>query len=248
MLNSFAGDVCSTPVTNLVNSYTEYASGGLSEFSISNDDSDLSDTFEFSSISSSKPYYSPKDIVSIYSKRMQNCADTIGCSSGIIQVNQFCQLLNSWYQSRFTPVNAQRNPKFLFRANKIPEWIDLFMIAAGNALHHEMFPAFLSDMHSWIDDLNTPKDSAWALPYSVMQIKKSDNSCYSQEAIVLEKILKPSIYDQSFFWEQLNSIESVYSETFGIPKEDLKLNDMIHRCPKLTVTSSFDASKYGAVS
>ena len=194
ILNQVVGDCSNIPIPPIVNC-TEYMSESLSEFSIA-DDSDLNDTLTLET-QGLKSKYSAKEIVGTYSRRLQNCADTVGCSSGIIQVNQFSQLLNAWYQTRFTPATGQRNPKFLFKADKICDWVDLLMIAAGNAIHQAMFPAFLSDMHAWIDTLNTSKDPTWALPYSVMQIRQSDSTCYTKEALVLEKILKPSLYDES---------------------------------------------------
>ena len=85
--------------------------------------------------------YSPKEIVSTYCKRLKEGSSTEGNISGVLQVNQFWKLLNAWYQARFTP--AIRDPKFRFKSDKIHEWIDLMMIAAGRALHEKMFPLFV---------------------------------------------------------------------------------------------------------
>lgn len=251
MIDEIVGDTLLTPASSSATYYD--SSESLSEFSI-NDDTDLNDSLLLPSSDSDRvevdsrdfqlPHYSAKFIVSTYSHKLQDCADTVGCSSGVIQVNQFSQLLNSWYQTRFTPTNVKRNPKFLFKADKICDWIDLLMIAAGNSIHLEMFPAFISDMHTWIDTLNTVRDPGWALPYSVMQIKKSYSSCCTQEAVLLEKMLKPSLYDESFYIHNIHSIEDIYIDSFGGNRDDLQLENIIHNCPKLTITSSFDAGKY----
>lgn len=228
-----------------ISAFRDTPSDGILEFS---DDTDLSDTFiAYPTQNKAQPdSSSPKVIVKTYSVRIQECANTIGCSSGIIQVNQFCQLLNRWYQARFAP-SPVRNPNFRFKANRICEWIDLLMIAAGNALVQEMFPNFLSDMYSWIDSLSTDQDQTWPLPYSVMQLKLLTATCCTKEAVLLEKILKPSLYHSAFFSQNMHSIEEIYSNSFGIHGDELELDKIIQSCPRLTVTSSFDASKFGEV-
>ena len=92
-------------------------------------DDDLSDTLLIPSDNSAKSKLNASEIVRTYSARIKNCADTVGCSSGIIQVNQFCQVLNSWYQNRFAP--DMRNPNFYFKASRIHEWVDLLILSAG---------------------------------------------------------------------------------------------------------------------
>ena len=236
-----------TVTRDSISAFRESPSDGILEFS---DDTDLSDIFiayPLQNKSQSDMMLSPKIIVKTYSERIQTCADDLGCSSGIIQVNQFCQLLNRWYQTRFAP-SSIRNPNFRFRASRICEWIDLLIIAAGNALVQEMFPSFLSDMYSWIDSLTNDQEQTWPLPYSVMQLKPLVSTCCSKEAILIEKVLKPSLYDSSFFFESMHTVETIYSNSFGIHGDELELSKILQSCPKLTVTSSFDINKFREVS
>lgn len=214
-----------------------------SEFS---SDGDLSDTFLLSPSSyltkSDSSPYSAKDIVRTYSSKFKLCAETLGCETGIIQVNQFCQLINSWYQARFS--NEQRNPNFFFKANRIHEWIDLLILAAGHALHDGLFPVFISDMNIWIRDLNTSKDQSWVLPYSVMKMKNIDSSTCTQEAVLLEKILKSILYDEDFYPTEKTSVKEIVISNSEFTEEDLTIDTIISSCPKLVVTSSFDSKKY----
>ena len=102
-------------------------------------------------------------------------------------------------------------------------------------------------MYSWIDSLSTDQDQTWPLPYSVMQLKLLTATCCTKEAVLLEKILKPSLYHSAFFSQNMHSIEEIYSNSFGIHGDELELDKIIQSCPRLTVTSSFDASKFGEV-
>lgn len=224
-----------------MSAYDLYPGSGLNEFS---QDGDLLDTSLLTDSSkSSYASISAREIVKTYSVRMKECADTIGCSSGIIQVNQFCQVMNSWYQSRFTP--PSRNPKFFFKANRIHEWIDLLMIAAGYSLEKGTFPEFVADMNTWIGYLNTPKDEAWVLPLSVMRMKDMDPVYCTKEAVLLEKIIKPCIYSANFYLEDKHTVQKIVMNSTTFNDTDLELDAILQSCTsKLIVTSSFDASKY----
>lgn len=223
-----------------LSAYDEYPGAGLNEFDNTGDD--LLDTFLLSPNKDPNPEDfgpSAREIVKTYRSRLSECAAAV---TGIIQVNQFCQLLNSWYQNRFTP--ATKNPNFFFKANRIHEWIDLLMIAAGHALHEGMFPAFVSDMNAWIADLNTSNDLAWVLPYSVMRMKNVDASCCTKEAVLLEIIVKHLIYDKSFYFDEKHSVARIVISNSGLSESDLTLDSIIRSCPKLIITSSFDKSQY----
>lgn len=233
--------VNSTPSGATPNVFDEKFNANISEFA---NDGDLLDTFLLTPSSANSETvaderYSARDIVKTYSERMQACAD---CSTGIIQINQFCQLMNSWYQARFTP--AVKNPHFFFKASRIHEWIDLLMISAGDALHKGIFPAFVSDIQRWIEDLNTPKDESYLLPYSVMQMKDKKHSSCTQEAVLIELIVKSTLYDSSFYGEDQHSIRQIVLASGRYTEEDLKVQSILSSCPKLIVTSSFDISKY----
>lgn len=225
-----------------MSAYDVYPGTGLSEFSA---DGDLLDTSLLTDIEC--PSYtqglSNAEIVSNYSHRLKQCSESIGCRSGILQVNQFCQVLNSWYQARFTP--RLRNPNFYFKARRIHEWIDLMMIAAGNSIHQKLFPEFINDIDSWVRDLNTPKDQGYILPYSVMHLKAFDASICTQEAALLEIMLKPHLYDANFYETEMNSVRKIVMNNSDFSSNDLKVKQILDSCSSnLIVTSSFDASKY----
>lgn len=228
-----------------MSAFTECPIEGPSEFS---GDGDLLDIFllnppEGSDTKVVTSRYSPKKIVSTFSKRIQKLAESEeGTSSGILQVNQFCQLLNSWYQTRYTP--DVRNPEFKFKSDRIHEWVDLLMLAAGQAMHRGLFPAFLSDMNTWIESIPRDRENIWSLPYSVMQMNNIDASCCTQEAVLLEIMIKPSLYDKSFYPDERTSIHEIVITNSKFTEDDLKIDKIIQDCPKLIVTSSFDASKY----
>ena len=227
----------STPLCNP----PEYTST-LTEF---NEDADLSDQFLMGPAkaeSETSQNYSPKAIVSTYSKRFQEAFDTEGHATGIIQVNQFWQILNSWYQNRFTP--QPRNPDFHFKANRIHEWVNLFIIAAGHALHNGLFPAFVSDTSAWIHNLNTSKDGGWVLPYSIMRLQPNLSESVTLEAVLIEKMVKPFVYDEDFYLEEMRTIYLMAANTNTDPENDLSIQSILERCPKLVRTSSFDIKKY----
>lgn len=244
ILNSVVGRSNNMVSSTSISAFTDSPSDTLSEFSVDSD-SDLSDTLSFYRPPQASNSNSPKVIVKNYATRIQQCADEVGCSSGIIQVNQFCQLLNSWYQTRFAPSPA-RNPNFRFKATRIWEWIDLLIVSAGKSLHDGMFPSFLSDVQAWIDRINVDKELVWVLPYGVMQIEKSLPKAYTLEAIVIERIVKPSLFNESFYIQNRHTIEQNYKSAFGVSDDDLKMDALIQQCPKFILTSSFDSSKYSS--
>lgn len=230
--------------TSSMSAFEMYPGEEIQEF---NCDSDLVDTALLDSyLSPSQSTLSPKEIVKSYSARISNCAETLGCSSGILQVNQFCQVMNSWYQSRFAP--ATRNPNFFFKANRIHEWVDLLMIAGGSALHNDTFPEFIASMNSWTAELNTSKDQAFPLPYSVMKLKESENSMCTEEAVLLESIIKPSIYSDDFYITEVHSIAKIVMNSGKLSQDDLALDAILKKCAsKFVITSSFDLTKYQEV-
>ena len=189
--------------------------------------------------------YSPKEIVSTYSKRIKTNSAEEGTCSGVLQVNQFWKLLNSWYQTRFTPTT--RNPNFHFKANRIHEWIDLLMIAAGRALHEGLFSRFIEDVNAWIQQLNTASDDTWVLPYCVMQVQNFDPTYCTPEAVLLECMVKPFLYDNSFYPNEKHSVKKIVIEHGGYLEQDLTLENIVATCSTILRTSSFDASKYQEV-
>lgn len=189
--------------------------------------------------------YSPKEIVSTYCKRLKEGSSTEGNVSGVLQVNQFWKLLNSWYQARFTP--AIRDPKFRFKSDKIHEWIDLLMIAAGRALHEKMFPLFVQQVYGWVNKLNGPDGELWVLPYSVMQYHTLESSFCTPEAVLFECMIKPFLYDASFYPNELHSVRNIVMTNGGYTAADLDLETIISNSTSIFCTSCFDIKKYKEV-
>lgn len=111
-------------------------------------------------------------------------------------------------------------------------------------MHNGLFPAFISDVSTWVKDLEKSNDNNWVLPYSVMRMKQGDAECVTQEAVLLELILKPTLYDESFYPGERHTVAKIVIESGKFTDADLSIDAIIQNCPKLVVTSSFDSSKY----
>lgn len=211
-----------------------------------NDDGDLADIkfMDFiqkrngSSDTTEQAAYSPSKITSEFRIKIAQCADT---PTGIVQVNQVCLLLNSWYSTRFSA--DTRNPKFFFKAARIHEWIDLILLASGEALATGTFPTFKAYMDAWIGEINTSKDNGYLLPLKVRKITDKPTA-YTKEAVLLEKIIKPILYSDSFYPEEKTSIEKIVIDNTGFTHEELCMDELMKACPRLIPTSSFDITKY----
>lgn len=235
ILSAVAGPTtASSNATSMPNQNTFHQ---ISEFS--SDGDDLNDVLELNGAFPRS--YNSKYIVGGYSQRLMKCSFETGCSSGIIQVNQVIQLLNTWYQTRFTPSTGFRNPRFVFKADSIVEWINAFILASGNAIHSDTFQTFNNEVRIWINTLNTDHDPLWAIPYNV---KLAATEECTLEAVLLEKMIKPSLYDKSFYLHDMHTIENIYLSTFDVSKDELKISNLINNCNKLIITSSFDINKY----
>ena len=142
---------------------------------------------------------------------------------------------------------TSRNPKFYFKANRIHEWVDLLIIAAGRAVHERMFQRFLEDIYNWINKLGTSDEDVWALPYSVMQIRSLEKSFCTPEAVLFETMIKQFLYDQSFYPKEKHSVKQIVIERGGYTEDELTLSAIIESCPTIFRTSSFDITKYEEV-
>jgi len=209
------------------------------------DSGDLADIFtpnarpqEEKSIASNE--YEPKFIIRNYAQRIQACADT---AIGIVQVNQVTGLIAKWYQTRFSS-NANY-PSFHYKANRIHEWIDLLIIASGDALSQGTFPSFKAELDSWLEDLSTGKGENWVLPQNILQMQRDIPNRCSKEAVLIEKLLKPQLYDESFYPREISSIEKIVTTNTEWSSEELTVEAILSNCStKFIQTSSFDISKY----
>ena len=151
------------------------------------------------------------------------------------------QILNSWYQARFTP--ETRNPNFYYKASRIHEWIDLLILAGGKALYEGTFSEFKRYMDEWIDNLNTSKDENWLLPLQVRQITQTSGA-YTKEAIFIEKIIKSILYTDDFYNDLKDSVARIVIKEEGYDEEEVTIEALLKSCKHVIPTSSFDASKY----
>lgn len=208
-----------------------------------NDDGDLADVLftdadDFEGSGGISEKYTPKFIIKMYATQLQLCADT---PTGIIQFNQMCFLLNSWFKARFIP--ETRNPNFRYKADRIHEWVDLIILAGCKALHEDKFSEFISYMDQWIEDLNTSKDGSWLLPLKVRQIEGTIGA-YTKEAILAEKVIKTILYNSEFYPDEKDSICKIVIKNEGYTSQELTIESLIESCPHLIPTSSFDAKRY----
>lgn len=186
-----------------------------------------------------KENYPPKVIMSTYAKRIAACKEE---STGIIQVNQFCTMLDSWYQARFNP--EVKNLQFRYKSQRIHEWIDLLILAAGDAIHSKMFSSFKANIDDWVSNLNSPTDGNWVLPKQVMRFKSHTRDQCTQEAVLIERIVKSTLYDEKFYNSQKDSVEKIVISSNKFMLDDLKTSEILSSCPGLIKTSSFDINKY----
>jgi len=245
---------------SIINSVISTESNSISPSSISavqrddpdrsefTEETDLFDIF-LSGQSKDSPYvgpYSPRNITITYGKRIQlgyEVSTTEGC--GILQVNQFWALLHMWYVNRFIP--ESRNPKFFFQSTRIHEWVDLLIIAAGRAINQQTLPEFTSEIVTWVGQLNGPNDNLRSLPRCVMQLQDQSFIYGTKEAVLLELMVKPYLYDEAFYPGERNSIRDGIIKNGRFDKEELLLSKILADTPGIVCTSSFDISKYKEV-
>ena len=214
--------------------------------SLYDESDDISDD-EFSDITDdnlglpSSSNYTPREIVCKYRDSLQDCCD-FGITCGIIQIGQFCILLNDWYKARFVPNN--RNPKFFFKASRICEWLNLFILSAGYSLHHKQFDIFVATTRNWIETLNTAYDDCWVVPSDVLRIRNKENKGFNKEAVLIEDMIKPCIYNKEFYPEELHSIRDMVSKNEDFIDDTLDFKSLLESMPQLVVTSTFDITEY----
>lgn len=246
---------------SIINSVTSTESNSISPSSISAVQKDNPDRSEFteettdlcdiflSGQSKDSPYvgpYSPKNITITYGKRIQlgyEVSTTEGC--GILQVNQFWALLHMWYTNRFIP--ESRNPKFFYQSTRIHEWVDLLIIAAGRAINQQVLPQFTSEIVTWISQLNGPNDNLRSLPRCVMQLQDQSFVYGTKEAVLLELMVKPYLYDEAFYPEEKTSIRDGVIKNGRFNREELTLSKILEDSPGIVCTSNFDINKHKEV-
>lgn len=217
-----------------------YSSVSTTEVDSSNNLSDLllSD-FECDLISEVEQY-KPKYIMATYRKKFNEMTQV---SSGILQVNQVINVMNLWFQKRYSV--SPENSNFRYKADRVHEWIDLVIIAAGYALSTKMFAVFRSDLEEWINSINTDTDRNWILPKNIMRFHKSSVADYTEEAILLERIIKYHLYDDEFYPSLKDSIEKIVICSGRFGSERLSTSQIVEDCKgSWIVTSNFNPAQY----
>lgn len=186
---------------------------------------------------------SRKELIRLFANRFTRCVESSRDELGILQIDLFCIMLNNWYIHRYT--TPYRNPKFYFKVEKISTYIDQFILAGGYALNRDKFSTFLNDCNTWIDTLSTPNDSLYPAPYEVLNFDTSKFSNITPEAIFIERLVKPLLYCDGFYADQMHSVEQIVVATGLYTSSDLEFESILNRNrSKLTLTSGFDLNRY----
>lgn len=202
---------------------------------------DLDDIVDSSEENNSE--YSAKMILHSFAVRLKLCAQ-VGLDT--VEMNRFADVVSLWYHTRYLPECP--NPNFRYRADRICEWIDALILCYGAYMQSGKCTEFLSKMRDWVVVVSRDDGELWQLPYFVSSFITSQNvEDFTCEAILVERIFKKAIYDDSFYPMRMHTVEdkvlTYYPELAGKSVEDLL--GLIHH--PLATTSSFDASKYQEV-
>ena len=161
---------------------------------------------------------------------MKHYAETLlsldNMSTNILEVSMCCRLLASWFGNRYMP--EIKNPKFFYKATKIHNWIDAILITYGEAVHNNRVHIYSSELNDWIGSLITDPDNVWPLPYFIQQKMKSSYLEIPYEAVVIEHIVKPKIFNSEFYPEYLDTIFKQYQATEGVAVDFSNLNECIY--------------------
>lgn len=211
--------------------------------------SDLDDTIDLSILQSpakkilipnpDKGQYTSKYILYRYTNKFRSISKYADQASftGIKEVDEFMSLLASWFSTRYS--NASKDPGYVYSACTICKWVDLLIVAGGLALYQSKYREFIYDCKRWLDQLNHTysninrlpakeiQKTRYPIPYSVKELD-SDLSACTLHAILIEKLVKPHIYDKSFYFNRMCTIEDIYLNSMSCPysKEELTV-DMI---------------------
>lgn len=147
-------------------------------------------------------------------------------NSNILEVSMCCRLLASWFGNRYMP--EIKNPKFFYKATKIHNWIDAIMITFGEAVHENRAHIYASEMNDWITSLISDLDNVWPLPYFIQQQLKSDYIDVSYEAVVIEHIIKPKIFNSEFYPEYADTIAKKYQSVEGVAVDFSDINQCLY--------------------
>lgn len=189
--------------------------------------------------------YTSSFIVSQFCTRIHNCSSKAVMEGfGIIEINQLSKLFDSWYTAKFHP--DFRKKDFRFKAVRIAEWIDWFILSAGYSIADGKFLQFRSEVEEWINQLSidTSPSHVYPVPCIVSQVNTYVSYNYTKQAVLIESILKPYLYDTSFYPEKLHSIRQIVMQQTGLSESDLSVRSILNGNHGFVVTSSFDWNRY----
>ena len=177
---------------------------------IESDDLSSTDVFveEFTSY---KADYNSRYIVANFRRRLAALEDSVSYMSKISSVGFY---LNAWFKVRFSSDDSNKN--FHYRAENIHEWIDLIIVAFGQKIHNNLLVPFCTEFDEWLDTIESDHEKKWMLPQYIAQLRNTGTSCYTKEAILIERIIKPKLYDADFYPDLINSLEKKIEERDGI--------------------------------
>ena len=203
---------------------------------------DLSDVLPLSNKPDNR--YIPKYIVGSYIAKLSLFSINNDFSTGFVEVDEFSNLLNNWFKIRY----LHHAENFNYRAEYISNYIDLMILKAGHSLHLGAFNDFVSTVNQWLSDLSF-NSSKYSVPVEVSSITKLANKGATLEAVLIEKLIKPYIYDDSFYPDKLNSIEDKYLESSSqlLNKDIITVNYLINLCPTVTLVSNSTDEKLNGV-
>lgn len=172
--------------------------------------------------------YTPKFILKTYRTKLQKLADT---TEGMNKVSSLGYYLNLWFTVRYSPNEA--NSCFRYKASRIHEWIDLIILAFGQSIHNNTLFTFCTEFDSWLESIERDHSQTWILPKTIMQFQGKGAIACTKEALLLERIIKPILYDDDFYPNLSRSLEQIVIQFEGSGVELLTDAELAKDCPCL---------------
>lgn len=151
----------------------------------------------------------PVDMLSVSSnKSVLYCAD----------------ILSKWFNARFS-VKQGTTSKFKYSVSKINTWIDWMIVAYGLSYSKYEQDKFTNQFNDWLETVNDKTMLQYPVFEQVSDINKSDMSI-TPEAVVIEHLIKESLYDNEFYFDKKHTILDKYRSVWG---EELTYEDILQK-------------------
>lgn len=109
------------------------------------------------------------------------------------QATECAQVISKWFRTRFTSDN--RNPKFKYSIQQIPEWISYIIILYGKYHSTDETYRFVEMFNAWCADVSANPSNVWAVPYEVYSLMKSDKpEDFTLDSVIISDILMDEKY------------------------------------------------------